>query len=179
MSNKSGVVSGEPPEAPQPKEIDRRVSFYKLQAIGLPILALIPLAGIFGLFDSSNSFKEASQGGFTLQLDYPAKLRFQAVTPMYIFVRNESGSRVPQIDLEIERAFLREFEKAEFSPEPDKATAESCIFELKDLKQGETRVVAGRFEFDHLKAGLRTCNVRLSQEGREIARTSFQTFLYP
>lgn len=168
-----------PMEAPKPQEIQRRTQFYKLQAIGLPILALIPLAAMFGLFDSANGATRASSNGIQLEISYPSRVRYETNRPLVIVVKNETGAMLPKAELEISRNYIEEFDKTEFVPDPDRSSDKAYIFELKDLKPGEPQSVSARMEFDYVRSGKQPCTVRVKSDGRELAAATFETFLFP
>jgi hypothetical protein len=179
MTESVDSKSKDSPEPPQPKEIERRVSFYSLQAVGIPILALIPIAALFGLFDSSNGSLEATGQGIRLQVAYPKRLRFETNKPVVIMVWNDTGQAIPKATLKISRQYIDEFERAEFTPDADSATDEAYLFELRDLKPGEPQKVGGRLEFDHLKTGMHAGEISVSINDRNVVSADFKTFLFP
>ncbi|HEX2167380.1 MAG TPA: hypothetical protein VHG09_09145, partial [Longimicrobiales bacterium] len=50
------------PDPPGPPEIERKLSMYRFQLIGLPFLLAIPLLALFGVFGESRSDLRAESG---------------------------------------------------------------------------------------------------------------------
>jgi hypothetical protein len=129
------------PQPPQPPEFDRKLHFYPFQLIGIPILLLIPLLALFGVFGETSTSVEQSENGITLNIQYSNRVHFQGLDGTEIHVQNTRSQPIPLLTVSIEKAFLDNYSDISFIPDVDEITDEAYFIRLEDVQPGETRVV--------------------------------------
>lgn len=169
--------SQQPPEVPKPPEIKRRVRFHPTQLIGMPIIMLLPVLGLFGVFDTAQATATAEQSGINVQVDYPSKFRHKIGEPMRIQVENNSGASVPKLVVKMSRSYFDAFENVQFVPEPQEIDATSITFEFPDVKAGDTRQV--EVEMEASDAGTHKATVEAGPENGSTAQVEVETFVLP
>ncbi|HEY0868562.1 MAG TPA: hypothetical protein VGE01_14355 [Fimbriimonas sp.] len=173
-----GAISeGNPPAPPSAPKMARDLRFYRLQAIGVPLLALLPILALFGFFDTKNGEASASEGGVDLQVSYPSRFRFRTAKPFTATVRNDTGHELTMIQVKLEKAYVERFKNPEFVPEPSEADDRSLVFEMKNVGAGESRRVFATFEAD--EAGPIGGSVRTATELGSGPSVGFRTFALP
>lgn len=105
-----------PPPAP---EIERRMRFYRYQWIGIPILALIPLLALLGVFGSSRASSSATGRALELHAAYPARMRYKTVDDIVVRVRNRSAAPIDSVWLHFEERYLDGFSNVDFVPQAE------------------------------------------------------------
>jgi hypothetical protein len=162
-----------PPEAPQ---INRKVSFYWSQAIGMPLILLLPLLGLFRVFDSHTQEVVARDSQAELVARYPDRLRDQINEPMTISLTNLSGSE-SAFRISLERRFFEQMEDVRFEPQPDKSDSENYIFEIDSLPAGESEVIT--VDFRSSDSGLYRSTVSASSSDGTVVSVPVQTLVFP
>ncbi len=122
----------EPPQAP---EIPPRVRMYRVEAIGMAVIAVVPLLALIGVMGPTMERAEGSAGTLGLEVEYPVRYRLGMVETLEARVTNHSPRPLPSVTLTLDDGYLEGF--ATISPTPgfDHAYA----VELRDLAPGETR----------------------------------------
>ena len=77
-------------EVPQPPPFHPRPQFAPLQLIGIPLLALLPILALIGIFGESMSSVQASNAEIALQVDYVSRLRYRMQDALTVAVTNLS-----------------------------------------------------------------------------------------
>ena len=75
---------------PQPPDIEKRWVFRTVQKLGVPLIVLIPLLALFGLFGESSRTVSASGAAPALEITYPTRLRYNMTSPLVVSVANIS-----------------------------------------------------------------------------------------
>ncbi len=147
-------TSGKPPDepeaygVPQPPEIEKQWTFSTLQKLGVPLLVLVPLLALFGLFGESVATATESGDTFAVEISYPSRYRYGMHGALAVRVENRTDQAVPTATVSFDRDYLSQFANVSFTPEPDGATAAATYVELDDLQPGEVRVVSVELEAD-------------------------------
>ena len=163
----------QPPKAP---EIERKLKFYRLQAFGVPLIALFPLLALFKVFDTTRSLAFAEQSGLRVEVSYPDKIRDRTTEPFQVTVRNNTGTS-QNLTVEIDQSYFEQFQNVQFEPDADGIVDERMQFEFEDVKPGEARTVEATFENDDL--GVHRAQATVKTEGGEEAAVQFSTFAMP
>ncbi len=131
-----------PPEAP---ELPRRLKFWPLQLIGVPIILLIPLLALAGIFDLHIADVQAT-GELALSVIYPTRSRYDTFNEMIIAVTNTTQSPLTEVVVQLERAYLDHF--AQISANPDISNISEAFYEitLGELAPGATQVITLDFQ---------------------------------
>jgi hypothetical protein len=153
------------------------MAFYPLQAIGVPLLLLVPIFALFGLLDTRLATKEVDENGLSLSIEYPSQLRYRTQDPFEISVRNETGHEITALEVRVSRDYLDGFHEADFNPDPKEIDADEAVFEMNNVGAGETRRVLVNFEADQV--GNHQGTLAASTELGPGPRLEFSTFVLP
>jgi hypothetical protein len=156
-------------EPPEPPQVPTRVRIGIVQAVGVPLLALLPAVALTGLLgEREDHVRGRSNGGVSLQVDYPAVQRFRTLRELSITVRNEGETTLPMTTLQIDQSYLGAFTRVQTTPATEEVTPEHHEVPLGALPPGEARRVVATLEGD--KYGRHAGRVRLTaQPGSDVA----------
>lgn len=131
-------VPAYPPEIP---DVKRRFRLHKYQYIGLPLLFILPLLSLLGMFGQTMHSKEKSEGGLRVRVEYPSRTRFSVDGKIDVEVQNTSNAPLEQVQVRIDRAYLRHFDEVIFTPEVVNVVDNYYQIDLPTLAPGETQHV--------------------------------------
>ena len=133
------------PGPPQAPEIPRKFKFWPLQLIGVPIILLIPLLALAGIFDLHVAHVQVT-GKLALSVMYPTRSRYDTFNEMIIAVTNTTQSPLTEVIVQLERAYLDHF--AQITATPDISMISEAFYEiaLGELAPGTTRVITLDFQ---------------------------------
>lgn len=134
-------VESQTPEPPSPPEFDRKIRFYPYQWIGIPLLLLIPILALFGVFGETMSISSASQSGIDLEIEYPSRTLYQSEHKIVVRVRNTSGNPLPPIIVSLEKRFLEGFSELSFIPSNVVIVDDIYRIVIEPLQPGESRIL--------------------------------------
>ncbi|MBI1296719.1 hypothetical protein GC175_17320 [bacterium] len=79
MTNQEGFVEQQEEDAqpPQPPPIKKRFQFTKAQLIGVPLILLIPILALIGVFDAHLERTTAVAGDLQVTVEYPTSVRYK------------------------------------------------------------------------------------------------------
>jgi hypothetical protein len=129
------------PEPPQPPEYERKLKFYPYQLIGIPLLFLIPILALFGVFGETSTVIQSEANGIELEIHYANRVLFQGLDGTEIHVRNATETVIPALTISIEKAFLDNYSDIAFTPDVEEINDVAYILELSDVQPSETRIV--------------------------------------
>lgn len=127
-----------PPPAPL---FERRIRFDWPELIGLPLLAVLPLLALCGLFDEQRALVAARQHGLLVKVDYPSRLRFEHDSALDVVIRNERATPISNVRLVMDRAFLAHFDRLHFEPPSGTLHADRWELALPTIAPGDARHV--------------------------------------
>lgn len=149
----------------------------RLQWIGVPLLALIPLAALFGAFGQRTDSARADGDGVTLELRYPSLLRYKTALPFEATVHNGGAQPLSQVALRIDDAWLSHFTRLDLMPPPEQLTERHAEFVIDELPAGARRKVVGVFEAHD--PGRHTGQASVAIGGRVVATAELSTVVLP
>ncbi|MBL0944055.1 MAG: hypothetical protein IBJ04_07000 [Hydrogenophaga sp.] len=172
--------------APPPGFV-RRVRLGRLEAIGLPVLALLPclaLSGLLGPTDISRSAQLALiPGTVALRVQHPSRLRHRGSGSLLIEVVNTGDQPLPALSLGISEGYLDRFSRADLLPATaaDSRSGRLAVG-LPALRAGERTRLHIRLEADGW--GRHRGWVDLTSDGRPgggpgLVRLDFDTVVLP
>lgn len=132
------------PEAygvPQPPQIEKKWTFKKVQLIGMPVIFLIPLLAILGLFGASSTTASASGERFAVEINYPARYRYKMSNPLTVRLENLAAQTVPTVTVSFDRDYIAAFSAVSFTPAASEVTDDAYYVQLTDVQPGEVRLV--------------------------------------
>lgn len=139
FSERGGARSMGPPAPPQTR---RRIAFTGKQRIGIPILALIPVLALLGVFGERSTTADARSASLAVSVQYPVRFRYRQTEALQIVVRNISPRVIDTIEVSIDTAYLTRFTGVHLTPEPKAA----FTVQLTGVKPGEQCLVASELQ---------------------------------
>lgn len=127
-------------ELPQPlqvRDLPRHLKFYRYQWVGLPLLLLMPVLALLGVFGETWDHVEDAGAELTLRVEYPTRYRYKQINTVQVFVQNTASSTLDTVVVAFDPAYIRRFSTLMFIPSPK----QPFEIELLDVKPGETRLV--------------------------------------
>ncbi|HET6599751.1 MAG TPA: hypothetical protein VFG60_07285 [Burkholderiaceae bacterium] len=145
MTSKSpGRASASQPPAPPP--FQRKIAIDRVQRVGILLLALIPLAAMLGAFGLRSDETAASGHGVSLQLRYPALMRYTTSLPLNMRIGNTSGRTLSHLSVRIDTDWLSSFSPSDFTPPVQRVTTHYAELRLPDLAPGDETLVVGMLQ---------------------------------
>ena len=147
----SGGSPSDRPEdygVPQPPEIEKQWTFSTLQKLGVPLLILIPLLALSGLFGESFATTTETGNTFAVEITYPSRYRYNMLSPLTVSIENRSDQVVPTVTVSFGQDYISQFSNVSFTPEPDEVTGEAYYVRFDDLQPGEVRLVQVELQAD-------------------------------
>lgn len=166
-----------PSQPPEPPPFERRVRIGRLQWIGVPLLALIPLAALFGAFGQRSGSARAAGDGVTLELRYPSLLRYKTALPFELTVHNSGAQPLSQVAVRIDHAWLSCFTRIDLMPQPQRLTERHAEIVIDELPAGAQRKVVGVFEARD--RGRHSGQASVAIGGRVVATAELSTVVLP
>jgi hypothetical protein len=159
-------------EPPQPPDQDRRLELGRLQMIGIPVLALIPVLAMTGLFGESWTSGRAQSSSVGVLVEYPSRFRARLSKPINVVVENRSTQVLDTVEVSFDSTFVDRFPAIVFVPEP----RDAYVVSLEDLQPGERRRV--HVEIDGDRAGRHQGRV-VVRAGADSAAVELRTLVFP
>lgn len=165
------------PQPPQPPEIRRRLAFHRTQLIGVPLLAIIPILALFGVFGTTTGEMSTESAELQLHISYPTRFRYKTINSLTVEVRNRSGQALPAVTVNFDKSYLSRFSGVTFTPSVKTVTGEVYTLELTDVQPGETRTVDVEIQAEEY--GGHSGFISATAGDAEAARATVNTFVFP
>lgn len=167
-------MSRELPPVLQVAEHSRRLSFSRFQRVGLPLLFVVPLLALLGLFGETWDRTEGASDGLALLVEYPTRYRYKQLNTVEVFVENTSAATLDTVVVAFDPAYVRRFSTLSFIPSPK----EPFEVELFYVKPGETRLVWAELQGEHY--GRHEGTIEAYRPGSpDTARVAVSTLILP
>lgn len=127
---------------PQPPEHQRNWAFPLPQKVGIPLLFLIPILALLGVFGNSMATVRQQGQALALETTFPVRLRYKMAAPLVVRATNISAQTIPTVTVKFDRDYLFAFSGVTFQPAVDEINEEDYEVHLSQLAPGETRVIA-------------------------------------
>jgi hypothetical protein len=170
-------VTQEDPQPPQPPQITRQIRVAPLQKVGVPLLLLVPLLAILGLFDESLTTVSASNSHLSIQVEHVTRTRNGQHNPISIRITNLSSQSPVTATVYIDRAYLDHFSDRQFTPQATRLTDTVYEVVLPDLQARETRAIAVESQVED--PGWHTGIISATVSGGEPVQVTVRTFIFP
>lgn len=110
--------------------------------IGLPLLTLLPILALFGLFDKDIRYNSVSAASIRSQIEYPANLKFKDYGQVRIKVTNTGSLMLDTVSVSIDTTYLSRFLNVSITPNP----SDAYEIDLTNVRPGEKREVIVEYE---------------------------------
>jgi hypothetical protein len=106
--------------------------------VGIPLLAVIPLLTLLGVFGESRKTTRVVSPAVEMRVVYPSRLRYRQIGLLEVAVRNVSGHTLDTLELSLDTGYVTRFSSVRIEPAPRVAYSVA----LTAIKPQETRFVA-------------------------------------
>ena len=163
----------EEPQPPGAPEIDRKLRVNTWQWIGVPLLLLIPLLGLVGVFGETRDTARVRTAELSVEVEYPTRNRYRMQDDLRLDLTNTAAGPLDTVVVEVDTAYASRFSSVVAIP----AFERPYVIELTDLEPGETRRV--RVQMQGERYGQHGGELRVSAGGADTARVVLRTFIFP
>jgi hypothetical protein len=148
--------------------------------IGLTILFVVVVLGAFGVLGVHSRTTSQSSNGYTLSVTYARVARAGLDVPWRVRVHRDGGVN-SDLSLAVSTDYFRMFETQGFYPTPDSSTNDGdyVYLQFTKLRPGRDFLLEYDAYIQPASQIGKSGTVRLLVGGREVARTSFHTWLVP
>ena len=172
-------MSTEEHGVPQPPDIEKRWVFRTVQKLGVPLIVLIPLLALFGLFGESSRTVSASGAAPALEITYPTRLRYNMTSPLVVSVANISSQPAPTLTVSFDAGYIGTFSDVSFTPSVSEITEEAYLVHLNNVPAGETRQVVVDVHAAQYWAHSGAVTASLGPEQPPTVGLELSTFVFP
>lgn len=165
------------PQPPDPPSVERHLHFHPVQAIGVPLILLIPVLALFGVFGEGITSARASQGPIEASIEYPSKMRYKTIDVVDLVITNTSQQTVAGTTVTVDRAYLDGFTSVSFTPDVKTITGEEYVVEVGEIPAGESRVVS--IDIQAERYGGYDGDLSIATDGAPLLVFELSTFNYP
>lgn len=163
-------------QPPPPPDFERRFQLFPFQKVAIPLLLLVPVLAVFGLFGETSATTEANAESLTLEVEYPDRMHSGMGNELSIEVANTGSQDLPTVQVEITQTYLSRFDNLHFTPDIAQMTGEAAVIELHDLTAGSSQFITMRFE--GLWVGSQKGQIQARADA-DVVRAEIQTFVFP
>jgi hypothetical protein len=113
----------------------------RVQQIGIPLLLLLPILSIVGVFGNTLRTTTVTSTPVELTVEYPARTRYKTQQTIDIAVRNTADQPLERVTVRLDRAYIDAFEEITFTPDATAITEQAYEVDLANLPAGAVRQV--------------------------------------
>lgn len=164
-------------EPPQPPDFKRKFRLYSYQWIGLPLLFLLPVLAVLGVFGGVTETLTDEGSGITIDVEYPPRTRYEVLSKLDVTVTNTSTSPMSTLTVGFERHYIDAFSDTVFLPTVDRLTDTAFEIDLHDVQPGEARRID--VEMKGALVGRFTGSIHASSGDSGSAQVLVSTTIFP
>jgi hypothetical protein len=162
---------------PDPPEMQRKFKLYPYQYLAIPVLFLIPLLALLGIFGSTTERVHASSEDLDLNVEYTTRDRYRVRNKLNVEVQNNTGESIDTLNIHFGRSYIDRFVDIAFTPDVEDITDTAYIVALEDVQPGEIRIITINLVAEGY--GPFSGTVRAVAEGIVPVEVNLATILYP
>jgi hypothetical protein len=166
-------------QPPQPPEIEPKFTLSRVQWIGLPLLMLLPLLALLGVFGESFTAVADSNDVLDMEVEYATRYRYKMRNALELSLENLSAQTIPTLTVRLDADYISQFSDIAFSPQLDEITDEDYIVHLQDVQPGEVRVVTVEMQGDRYGRHSGTMSATAGGDGNGRVQVEVATFIFP
>ncbi len=167
-------MSGELPPVLKIPDQPRHLKLYRFQWVGIPLIVLMPILALFGVFGLTAQHVEDATPDLVLRVDYPARFRHKQTTRLVALVENTSPRTLDTLVVAFDPEYVRRFSELIFIPAP----TEPFEMEFLDVKPGETRLVWAELHGERYGRHRGTIDA-YAVGGPDTARVTVSSLIFP
>jgi hypothetical protein len=168
---------GQASQPPQPPEIEKRLAFYPEQLIGIPLLMLLPILALLGVFGEGYAEASSSSDVLAITVEYPTRNRYGMNNFIEVKVQNVTEREVASVTVSFNADYIGRFAEVTFQPEVDEVANGAYHVTLNDVEPEETRLVTVELKGDQY--GRHNGQIMVSAEGAREVEIPIDTFIFP
>ncbi len=165
------------PHPPDPRTIAKKWQFYRMQWVGIPLILLIPVLALLGVFGESEQKVDVANNTFSVHINYPTRYRYKMINNIEVSLENISNQTMPTVTVSLNADYVNRFSTITFHPSLTSVKNGQYEVELTEVRTGETRLVTielqGEAYFQH--EGV----VSVTAAAVPTLRVPIQTFIFP
>jgi len=151
----------------------RRMEPGRVEYIGFPLLLVLPVMALFGVFGERLERATVRSAEIELRVQWPTRTRHEQIHDIEVVVRNVSARVIDTLTVGLDSAYLSGFSAVSVTP----GAAHAWEVELVGMHPGEARRVV--VSIDARRHGRHTGPVTATAGGTDTARTVIDTFIFP
>ena len=157
---------------PEPPVVTPHFAFTRKQYIGIPLLAVIPVLTLLGVFGEKRETARATSRALEMRVEYPSRFRYRQVEALDIAITNVSVRTLDTVTVSLDTAYITRFSGVRISPEPQ----QNFVVALSSVKPRETRLIHAelwgeRYGSHHGRI--------VGAASADTVRQQIQTFVFP
>lgn len=164
-------------QPPQPPEFQRRFALYPYQYIAIPLLFVMPILALLGLFGDAARTVETTGEEVTLHVEYSPRQRHGVATSMMILITNQTDAPLEDVTLRLDRAYFEGFTQVSFIPSVEAIAGAEYRVELPPLLPHDEQAV--RVDMRAETAGRYSAMVAVEGVNLEPVVITFDSILFP
>lgn len=161
------------PAPPDPPSHHRRLSLSRAQRFGLPVLMLIPLLALAGVFGERDTSVQRTRGTLLVAVRSPARLRYRQRMTLALSVSNRGTGPLADVRVRFDSAYLGRFSGVVIVPQ---ASADGSVW-LGTLMPSSSAGVSVTLEGE--RAGRARGGVTAVDARGDTVRLPLATFVFP
>jgi hypothetical protein len=162
----------QPREPPEPPEHDRRLELAWPQLIGVPLIALVPVLAIAGVFGEHWTTRSAESARVGVTVEFPDRLRARPSKAMTVAVQNRSSVLLDTVEVIFDSTYVGRFMEVAFIPE----ARDAYVVTLTDIPAGATSRVHVELASDRVGRHAGRVSVRTRDDSVAI---DVRTIVFP
>jgi hypothetical protein len=162
---------------PKIEPIKARFLMYPYQWIGLPLLLLIPILALFGVFDRNETSVTQQSDALTLNVESFTLNRYKMSGYIAVTVENTGDVPLSEVTVSVSRSYIEAFADVSTSPPITHITDEQYVFVLPALEAGQTHTIDIQFLAD--RYGVHKGTVEAQINAGETVQVAVQTLVLP
>jgi len=163
-------------QLPQSPPMERRITIYPVQLIGIGVLGLDIALALLGVFGESFAEVDGSSADFAVHVQYPSRFRYQAHTPLVVTLRNVSEQTLA-VTVDFSTDYVSQFPDITFNPPISQITETAYQVMMTNVPSGETRIVTAELNGDQY--GQHKGTIRITAPGAAPVQIDIETLVFP
>lgn len=159
-------------QPPSPPDIAPKLRFFRTEMIGMPLIALLPILAIAGLFGPSTASAEGRIGAVQWSIEHPSVTRYENRDRLELRLSNSGDSAVSELTVAFDPEWIHAFAPVSFEPAPETP----YVVDVGEIGPGETRLVV--IELTAEQYGKYQGRLVIS-DGAQTAIAPLETFIFP
>ena len=128
------TLQRQPAPPPHPA---RRIALTRKQWLGLPLIILVPVLTLFGVFGEHRREIQLRSRTLSAIVRYPDRFRYRQLQRLDIALRNTSARTIDTLRVSLDTSYISRFSSVRIVPSPRSA----FVLDLIGVTPGETRLV--------------------------------------